>query len=280
MTDERPPGVAVPAEPQPKPEAEPENETGWTASVRRRVEKTLPITELLPTKQPAYIGSWVYVFGVVTIAALFWVVLSGVVLAYFGSAWWHVSSVGHFFNSIHFWSVQMFFIFMVLHLWGQFWGAGWRDGRAKTWMVGVVIFAISVGTAFTGYVIQQNFDFAVDRHQCQGRDQLDRFRRTVQRTQLRPDVRTARDAVPDRGDPARGAAHHSGASQRRGSADRRSVSRWRRERGQGRQEDLLPRASAMMPYDLLKEVTIAMVGVLGVVLILSARAVLARRALR
>jgi ubiquinol-cytochrome c reductase cytochrome b subunit len=52
----------------------------------------------------------------------------------------------------------MFFIFMVLHLWGQFWGAGWRDGRAKTWMVGVVIFAISVGTAFTGYVIQQNFD--------------------------------------------------------------------------------------------------------------------------
>jgi quinol-cytochrome oxidoreductase complex cytochrome b subunit len=132
--------------------------TGWTAAVRRRVEKTLPITELLPTKQPAYIGSWVYVFGVVTIAALFWVVLSGVVLSFFGSAWWHVSSVGHFFNSTHFWSVQMFFIFMVLHLWGQFWGAGWRDGRAKTWMVGVVIFAVSVGTAFTGYVVQQNFD--------------------------------------------------------------------------------------------------------------------------
>ena len=85
----------------PEPVAEPE--TGWTASVRRRVEKTLPITELLPTKQPAYIGSWVYVFGVVTIAALFWVVLSGVVLAFFGSEWWHVSSIGHFFNSIHFW---------------------------------------------------------------------------------------------------------------------------------------------------------------------------------
>ena len=135
-----------------------DDESGWTASVRRRVEKTLPITELLPTKQPAYIGSWVYVFGVVTIAALFWLVISGVVLAFFGSAWWHVSSVGHFFNSTHFWSVQMFFIFMVLHLWGQFWGAGWRDGRAKTWMVGVVIFSISVGTAFTGYVIQQNFD--------------------------------------------------------------------------------------------------------------------------
>ena len=130
----------------------------WTGAVRRRVSRALPISELLPTRQPAYVGSWVYVFGVVTIAALVWVVISGVVLAFMGSAWWHFSSLGRFFNSLHFWSVQMFFIFMVLHLWGQFWGAGWRDGRAATWMVGVVIFLVSVGTAFTGYLIQQNFD--------------------------------------------------------------------------------------------------------------------------
>jgi len=134
-----------------------EREPGWTAAVRERVATTIPITELLPTRQPAYVGSWVYAFGVVAIAALFWVVLSGVLLAAFGSAWWHISSVGLFFNSVHFWSVQMFFIFMVLHLWGQFWGAGWRDGRATTWMVGVVIFLVSVVTAFTGYLIQQNF---------------------------------------------------------------------------------------------------------------------------
>jgi quinol-cytochrome oxidoreductase complex cytochrome b subunit len=138
--------------------ATPTHESGWTAAVRDRVATTLPLTELLPTRQPAYVGSWVYAFGVVAIAALFWVVLSGVVLAFFGSAWWHISAVGLFFNSVHFWSVQMFFIFMVLHLWGQFWGAGWRDGRATTWMVGVVIFLVSVVTAFTGYLIQQNFD--------------------------------------------------------------------------------------------------------------------------
>ena len=99
-----------------------------------------------------------YVFGVVTIAALVWVVASGVVLTFFGPQWWHVSSIGHFVNSLHFWSVQLFFIFMVLHLWGQFWGAGWRDGRATTWMIGVVIFLISIVTAFTGYISQQNLD--------------------------------------------------------------------------------------------------------------------------
>jgi len=47
---------------------------------------------------------------------------------------------------------------MVLHLWGQYFMAGWRDGRAATWMIGVVIFASSILTAFTGYLSQMNFD--------------------------------------------------------------------------------------------------------------------------
>jgi quinol-cytochrome oxidoreductase complex cytochrome b subunit len=134
------------------------DESGWTAAAQRALGRRLPLGRLLPTRQPAYVGSWVYVFGVVTIAALAWVILSGVVLAAFGPQWWHVSSTGHFVNSIHFWSVQVFFIFMVLHLWGQFWGAGWRDGRAATWMVGVVVFLVCIVTAFTGYLAQQNFD--------------------------------------------------------------------------------------------------------------------------
>jgi quinol-cytochrome oxidoreductase complex cytochrome b subunit len=103
------------------------------------------------------VGSWVYVFGVVTIAALVLTVLSGVILAIAGPDWWHISAAGRFFNSLHFWSVQVFFVFMVLHLWGQYFMASWRGGRAVTWMVGVVIFAISIGAAFTGYLSQQNF---------------------------------------------------------------------------------------------------------------------------
>ena len=136
----------------------PAEEPGWTAAVRRRIGSRLPLDELLPTRQPYYVGSWVYVFGVVTIVALAWVVISGVILVFFGPQWWHVSPQGRFVNSLHFWSVQLFFIFMVLHMWGQFWGAGWRDGRAGTWMIGVVIFLVSIVTAFTGYLAQQNFD--------------------------------------------------------------------------------------------------------------------------
>jgi ubiquinol-cytochrome c reductase cytochrome b subunit len=126
--------------------------------LRGFLERELPMEHLLPDQEPAYVGSWVYVFGVVSIASLVLVVASGVVLAFFGPQWWHVSPQGRFMNSIHFWSVQMFFIFMVLHLWGQYFAQGWRDGRAATWMVGVVIFLIAVVTAFTGYISQQNFD--------------------------------------------------------------------------------------------------------------------------
>ena len=137
----------------------PEVQTGsWTRAVQRRLAEGLPIERLLPDRQPAYVGSWVYVFGVITIAALVWTIASGIVLAFFGPQWWHTTSAGRFFNSLHFWSVQLFFVFMVLHLWGQYFGAGWRDGRAPTWMVGVVVFLVSIVAAFTGYLSQQNFD--------------------------------------------------------------------------------------------------------------------------
>jgi len=130
----------------------------WTLRVRQAIDRGLPMDHLLPDRQPYYVGSWVYVFGVITIAALGWVLVSGVVLSFMGPQWWHVSRLGRFFNSLHFWSVQLFFIFMVLHLWGQYFMAGWRHGRAATWMIGVVIFGVSILTAFTGYLSQQNFD--------------------------------------------------------------------------------------------------------------------------
>jgi quinol-cytochrome oxidoreductase complex cytochrome b subunit len=134
-----------------------ESTGSWTAATRHQLERRLPWENLLPDRQPFWVGSWVYVFGVITIAALVWVVLSGVVLAAFGPQWWHLSSVGRFFNSLHFWSVQVFFVFMVLHLWGQYFMASWREGRAPTWMIGVVTFAVSIVAAFTGYLSQQNF---------------------------------------------------------------------------------------------------------------------------
>ena len=130
----------------------------WTVRLRGRLEHTVPAGQVLPDRQPAYVSSWTYVFGVLTLAALLVVLVSGGVLAVGGATWWHVSSAGHFTNSVHLWSVELFFAFMVVHLWGTFWMAAWRGRRALTWVTGVVAFLASIGTAFTGYLTQSNFD--------------------------------------------------------------------------------------------------------------------------
>ena len=92
----------------------------WTAAVRDRAVRAFPPDQLLPDEQPAYVASWIYVFGVATIAALLVVIGTGTVLAVEGPAWWHLSRTGHFVNSTHLWSVELFMAFMVIHLWGKF----------------------------------------------------------------------------------------------------------------------------------------------------------------
>jgi quinol-cytochrome oxidoreductase complex cytochrome b subunit len=133
-------------------------ERQWTTRLRQRLVRLLPPDRLLPDTQPTYVSSWIYVFGVTTVAALMVVIATGCVLAIRGPQWWHGSSVGLFVNSLHLWSVEIFFFSMVVHLWGKFFMAAWRGGRALTWMTGVVTFLTSIAAAFTGYLCQSNFD--------------------------------------------------------------------------------------------------------------------------
>jgi hypothetical protein len=136
----------------------PGDETMWTARARRRVLGLLPPGKLLPDRQPAYVASWVYVFGVASLAALGVAVVSGFTIAIGGTDWWHTNPVGHFFNSLHLWSVELFMALLVIHLWGKFWMAAWRGRRTLTWVTGVVAFVASIVECFTGYLSQQNFD--------------------------------------------------------------------------------------------------------------------------
>ncbi len=145
----------------PAPAAGPATEQapqGWTGWLRRRWLKTLPPEKMLPDRQPAYVASWIYVFGVLTLSALLVVLITGGLLALKGPSWWHFSATGLFVNSLHLWSVELFMFFMVIHLWGKFFMAAWRGRRALTWVTGAVAFLASVGTAFTGYLVQQNLD--------------------------------------------------------------------------------------------------------------------------
>jgi hypothetical protein len=130
----------------------------WTGRIREAGVAVLPPDRLLPDTQPAFVASWIYIFGVLTLAAFVVILGSGALLATKGPAWWHTSGVGHYVNSMHLWSTELFFFFMVVHLWGKFFMAAWRGRRALTWITGAIAFLVSIGTAFTGYLSQQNFD--------------------------------------------------------------------------------------------------------------------------
>ena len=128
-----------------------------TASAREAAVVTLSL-RWLPSSQPTYVASWTYVFGIAAIAALVVIVWSGMILSLKGLAWWHYTGIGRFFNSVHLWAVELLFFTMVVHLWGKFWMAAWRGGRARVWVSGAITFLVAMPTALTGYISQQNFD--------------------------------------------------------------------------------------------------------------------------
>ena len=139
-------------------DGEDEDRDMWTNKARRFATRLLPPGKLLPDRQPAYVRSWVYVFGVASLVAFVVACASGFALALGGPDWWRYNSWGLFFNSLHLWSIELFMALLVIHLWGKFWMAAWRGKRAWTWITGVVAFIASVVECFTGYLSQQNFD--------------------------------------------------------------------------------------------------------------------------
>ncbi|SDB92446.1 ubiquinol-cytochrome c reductase cytochrome b subunit [Raineyella antarctica] len=130
----------------------------WSTGLARWIAGLVPRGQWLPGRQPAYVASWIYVFGVTTLAAMVVVIGTGILLSVRGANWWHHSAIGHFVNSLHLWSVELFLAAMTVHLWGKFFMAAWRGRRGMTWFTGVLTFAASIGTAFTGYVMQNNLD--------------------------------------------------------------------------------------------------------------------------
>ena len=49
----------------------------WTARLVRLAVDSYPPEKLLPGRQPTYVASWIYVFGVLTLAALVMIIASG-----------------------------------------------------------------------------------------------------------------------------------------------------------------------------------------------------------
>lgn len=122
------------------------------------LEENLTLDDMLPTKMPVYVNSIAYLFGVLSLSALGMLIVTGVIMSLFGPDWYHASKVGHFFNSLHFWSVQFFFGGIIMHLIAKYFMAAWRNGRWLSWFVGALTFGIAMVTGLTGFLSQTNWD--------------------------------------------------------------------------------------------------------------------------
>ena len=129
-----------------------------TARTKSWLTHDMSIDDALPTRMPAYVGSVAYLWGAASLSALAILMVSGMVLAIFGPTWYHVSAAGHFVNSLHFWSAQIFFAVVLLHLTTKFFMGAWRDGRWLTWITGTLSFGVLVFTGLTGFLSQTNWD--------------------------------------------------------------------------------------------------------------------------
>jgi len=122
------------------------------------LKHNLTLEDALPTKMPVYVNSFAYFFGTITLSSLALICLSGLVIAFFGPTWWHHSPAGHFVNAVHFWGVEIFYVGLVLHMLAKFFKAAWRNGRWRTWGIGLIALAISFFTGITGTLLQTNWD--------------------------------------------------------------------------------------------------------------------------
>lgn len=129
----------------------------WTEYLRRRMALLFSMDTWLPVELPEYANGFMYTLGSLTASSFVVLVLSGVIMAANGPQWWTISAVGFFLRGVHFWAVQAFFFFMVLHLLRVFFSGAWRGGREKTWLLGTLSLLVAIPTAFTGYLMRGDF---------------------------------------------------------------------------------------------------------------------------
>jgi len=127
-------------------------------SIQGFLKKHLTLEDAFPTKMPAYVNSFGYFFGTMTLASLAVIVGTGIFLSIFGPVWSVVSSFGAFINAMHFWGVEVFYFSAILHILFKFFTAAWRGGRWRTWVIGWLAFATTIFSGISGTLLQQNWD--------------------------------------------------------------------------------------------------------------------------
>ena len=106
---------------------------------------------------PAYANKIYYSMGFLSAISLVFLIVSGIVMVFFGPNWWLTTSAGLFVRSVHLWSAQAFIFFILLHLLVVFLTSGFRGPRRRTWVIGSLMFFAALVEAEFGYGLRGDF---------------------------------------------------------------------------------------------------------------------------
>lgn len=106
---------------------------------------------------PSYGNKFFYSLGFLSMTAFVVLIITGVIMSYFGPDWWLTNRVGSYFRSIHLWATQAFVIFVLLHLLVVFFTSGFKKPRRLSWMLGVLMLFVILAETEFGYVLRGDF---------------------------------------------------------------------------------------------------------------------------
>jgi len=139
-------------------------------SLRAWLSERLPIDfiikftrEQLAEPQPRHV-SWLHTLGFAALILLALQIFTGVLLLFYykpGAATAYESikfinekvTFGWFFRQLHIWGANFIVTVVALHLVRVFFYGAYKKPRELTWMVGVGLFLVTLGFAFTGYLL-------------------------------------------------------------------------------------------------------------------------------
>ncbi|MDP1721430.1 MAG: cytochrome b N-terminal domain-containing protein [Candidatus Nanopelagicaceae bacterium] len=101
----------------------------------------------------AFIVRYTRIVNSVIMASLILVFGTGILMASRGLSWLYTSNVSRFVHAMHYWSVQIFFVFVILHFAINFWRSAWHGRAFAMWASGIFTFMVCMFTAFTGGLV-------------------------------------------------------------------------------------------------------------------------------
>jgi ubiquinol-cytochrome c reductase cytochrome b subunit len=112
---------------------------------------------LMIEKVPSYGNKFLYSLGFLSMISFLVLIVTGVLMVFFGPNWWLTTRTGGYMRSVHLWSTQAFVLFMILHLLIVFFTSGFRKPRRLTWVLGVVMLFVVLAETEFGYILRGDF---------------------------------------------------------------------------------------------------------------------------